>query len=197
MTTNPRRNDDSDSSDDSNTDEEENSTAERWPLTPLISAADIPRALRRTIRIPEQRLYPLLDHGRRRVENGANGTRENHELGILGEFAVASHLGIPDAVDTNLYERGDGGIDLRWNGHTLDVKTVGRHRSAPALTVDQYQSLEADYYILVSRIGETAFEIIGYAPQRFVRYAKFREHEGRRYHYVPQEDLFPMPQLLR
>lgn len=197
MTTNPRRNhDEADSTDDTESKDESEPRAERWPRTPLFSATDIPPGLRPIIQIPEERYYPLLDHGRQRAENGAYGTAINHQKGILGEFSVASHAGVPQAVDTNLYERGDGGFDIRLNGATVDIKSVGRHRSEPALTVDQYQPLEADYYVLANRIGETAFEIVGYAPRHFVANAPLRESDGERFHYVPQEHLFPVPQVL-
>lgn len=175
----------------------QNRSPNRWPLTPLISAARIPISMRPTIPLEENTFYPLKDHGSRRAQNGARGSPENHQKGILGEGALASYLGIGGEVDTALYERGDGGVDLSFYGSTINVKTVGRHRSTPALTVDTYQELRADYYALVHRVGKTNFRLVGYAPRKFVANAPIWEHDGTRYHFVDQKSLFPFPSFLK
>jgi hypothetical protein len=172
-------------------------TRNRWPLTPYVSAADIPKSLLPTVEITEERLYVLKDHGRRRVGNGAHGSERNHILGILGEGALAEYHGIATSVDTNLYADGDGGVDFRWGRTTVDLKTVGRGRRNPDLTVDAYSSLNADYYALAKRLGESAFRLVGYAPRQFVANARVAESDGRRYHVVPREDLFPFPRTLQ
>lgn len=176
--------------------EQSRRTTYQWPLTPLISAADIPVPLKPTIQLPENKYYPLKDHGSRRARNGARGNVENHQKGVLGEGALATYLGKEDDVDTTLYERGDGGVDLSFGGTTVDVKTVGRHRPKPALTVDTYQELRADYYVLAHRIGKTNFRLVGYAPRKFVANAPIWEHDGSRYHFVDQQSLFPFPSSL-
>lgn len=170
---------------------------DKWPLTPLVSTADLPTRLLPTVEIPEERLYPLKDHGRRRVRNGARGSERNHILGVLGEGATAQYRGFATDVDTNLYADGDGGVDCRWNGHTVDVKTVGRGRRDPALTVDAYSELNADYYVLARRVGESTFRLEGYCPRQFVANARTAKSDGRQYHVVPREDLFTLPLMLQ
>ncbi|MYL15730.1 hypothetical protein GLW36_03590 [Halorubrum terrestre] len=159
--------------------------------TPLISAADIPIADRPTVHIPEKRVYPLSEHARRIAETWS-GTPTDHLTGLLGEDGVAKRLGIAEQLDVEVYtDGGDGGTDLRYRGTTIDVKTVGRHRSDPDLTVDAYSPLNADYYALASRIGETDIRLIGYAPRDFVANASTFRYEDRPYHCVEQEYLFP------
>lgn len=162
-------------------------------LRPLVSASDVQRRELPTVQIPNERLSVIKEHGRERARSGANGTENNHVTGILGESAAAQFLGVKDRIDTSIYEYGDGGVDFTWKGQTIDVKTVGRHRSDPVLTVDTYQSLNADYYVLVDRIGPNECRLIGYAPRQFVANAPQLEYNGETYHYVPQTDLFPFP----
>lgn len=114
-------------------------------------------------------------------------------MGILGEAAVAQFLDREEEVDTSLYDRGDGGVDLSFRGVGIDVKTVGRHRSNPGLTVDAYAPLDANYYVLADRIGPSECRIVGYAPREFVANAKSIRHGDSYFHLVPQEDLFPFP----
>lgn len=108
---------------------------------------------------------------------------------MLGEDALAYLLGIADRVNTEVYADGD---HLRYRGDTIDVKTVGRHRTDPDLTVDAYDQLRADYYVLTSRVGQTDVRLLGYAPREFVANAPMRTHEGRPYHLVEQAYLFPL-----
>ncbi|WP_276249302.1 hypothetical protein [Haloarcula rara] len=88
----------------------------------------------------------------------------------------------------------DGGDDLRYRGATIDVKTVGCHRTDPDLTVDAYDRLRADYYVLATRVGPSDVRLLGYAPRQFVRTHR-RGHEGRPYHLVEQAYLFPVMRL--
>jgi hypothetical protein len=146
--------------------------------------------------VPQERLYALTEHANRLTEHWA-GDVQDHLTGLLGEFSLAKPLGIEDAVDTKIYaDGGDGGVDLRYRGATIDVKTVGRHRDDPALTVDAYQPLTADYYVLASRVSKTDVRIIGYAPRQFVANAPVRWHDGQPYHMVEQYYLFPIPRSI-
>lgn len=161
--------------------------------TPLISAAEPQRSTFHVQRISEHRFYPLMGKAEQIAINRGDSV-ENWRKGLLGEDALAHYLGIEDQLDTEIYECGDGGIDLEFRGATIDVKTVGRHRCDPALTVDAYQELIADYYVLASRIGRKSCRLIGYAPRQFVANAPIRTHQGNDYHHVDQEYLFPFPQ---
>lgn len=162
------------------------------PLTPLISAKNVPKRYRPLIEIPECRFYPLEEHGTLRADGGA-GDPENHQLGILGEYALARFLGIEKRVDTELYDDGDGGVDLNYAGNPIDVKAAGLGRSDPALTVGAYKPLNAQYYVLANRIGPSQFRLVGYCPRHFVANAPVRDYDGDSVHVVPQEDLFPFP----
>ena len=159
--------------------------------TPLISAADVPIADRPTVHIPEERVYPLAEHARQ-IANTWSGSPADHLTGLLGEDGIAKRLDIAERLDVDVYtDGGDGGVDLHYRDAAIDVKTVGRHRSDPDLTVDAYHSLDADYYALASRIGETDIRLIGYAPRDFVANAPTFRHKDRPYHLVEQDYLFP------
>lgn len=177
-------------------DEDTNPTPQREPApTPLVSAEHLSLTDYPTVHIDEGRRDALIEHARRIAESW-HGTAQNHITGLLGEDAVAHGLGIADAIDVTVYaDGGDAGVDLTYCGATIDVKTVGRHRSNPALTVDAYEPLTADYYVLVSRIGPSDFRLVGYAPRDFVANAPILRHEGHPYHIVGQEYLFPFPPL--
>jgi hypothetical protein len=185
-----------DTNSDSNRTERDASTPDRWPLLPLVSAADLPLSLLPRVQLPEEVYYPLHEHGVRRGES-AYGTVENHGLGILGEGAVAHFFGATNTVDTALYDRGDGGTDLELHGVSIDVKTAGREHSHPRLIVSAYQPLRADYYALVNRVGTTSFVLVGYAPRQFVANAPVRECRGEPCHVVPREHLFPFPSVMQ
>ena len=159
--------------------------------TPLIAAADVPIADRPTILVPEERFYPLAEHASR-IADTWSGTHSDHLTGLLGEDAIAKHLGISDRLNIEVYtDGGDGGFDLQFRGATIDVKTVGQHQSDPNLTVDAYKPLHAEYYALASRVGEMNVRLIGYAPREFVANAPTFSNEGQPYHVVEQEYLFP------
>lgn len=159
--------------------------------TPLISAADVPVPERPTVHIPQERLHPLAEHAGQIAETWS-GTQRSHLKGLVGEAALASHLGIPDRLDVEVYtDGGDGGFDLQFRGAKIDVKTVGQHRFDPYLTVDKYKPLRADYYALMSRVSETDVRLIGYAPRQFVANAQTIACDGQPYHVVEQDYLFP------
>jgi hypothetical protein len=164
--------------------------------TPLFSAADRDIDDHPVVHVPEKRLYPLQERARR-IANSWGGSVENHRTGKIGEDAVAKPLGIRDSIDLSVYpDGGDGGFDLNYNGATIDVKTVGQHRSNPALCLDKYEPLRADYYVLASRISKTDVRLIGYAPRWFVANAEPREHNGDNYLMIGQDYLFPFPRFL-
>jgi len=161
--------------------------------TPLVSAERLSIASYPTIRIPEERLYALEERADR-IADSWSGTADNHRTGLLGEDAVARYLGVKDSLNVEVYaDGGDGGVDLEYRGATIDVKTVGQHRTDPSLTVDAYEPLTADYYVLASRLGGIDFRLIGYVPRWFVANAPVQTHQGEQYHIVDQRYLFPFP----
>jgi hypothetical protein len=72
------------------------------------------------------------------------------------------------------------------------MKTVSCHRTGPDPTVNAYDQLRADYYVLASRVGPSDVGLLGYAPRQYVANAPTRTHEGRPYHLVEQAYLFPL-----
>jgi hypothetical protein len=164
--------------------------------TPLFSVEQLDIGDYPLIHVPEERVYAFGEFARRLSEDW-QGTVRDHLNGKLGEFSVASPLGIDDRIDTEIYaDGGDDGVDLQYRGATIDVKTVGRDRDDPALTVDAYEPLRADYYALASRVSKTDVRLVGYAPREFVANAPVWYHEGEPYHLVEQRYLFPFPRSL-
>lgn len=165
--------------------------------TPLISSSQLLLEDYPTIHVPEGRRYALREHASQ-IADTWRGSTEDHYKGLLGEAAVSQYLKATDGVNVEVYaDGGDGGVDLTYRGATIDVKTVGRHRSDPQLTVGIRESLNADYYALVSRIGPSDFRLIGYAPRYFVANAPILSNQGDRYHIVDQEYLFPFSEPQR
>ena len=164
--------------------------------TPLISAEEFALSDYPIIHVPENRAYALGEVARKIAGQG-NGTTENFLKGLLGEYSYAKTLGKEQKINSEVYtDGGDGGTDLNYRGATIDVKTVGQHRNDPALTVDAYKTLNADYYALASRISKIDLRLIGYAPRQFVANAPKKQHNGEPYHIVDQRYLFPFPSAL-
>lgn len=161
--------------------------------TPLVSADSVEADQLPVVQVPGEQVLAL-ETVAEEIAAESPGTKNNHHLGLLGEVALARYLGIsiPDAVDTEVYtDGGDGGIDLHFNGETIDVKTAGLRRTDPALTVDADGPLNADKYVLASRIGQRDVRLIGNAPQAVVRSARKEEYDGRSYYCVEQGRLVP------
>lgn len=153
--------------------------------TPLLSVADVPSALLPTVTVPTSQYAPVKEHARRRVENGARGTIENHETGNLGEYCSVRYFGDRDKFDNTLRDNGDGGVDFHLGPASIDVKTAGQGRESPALTVDAHGELRADYYALAHRIGETSVRLLGYAHRQFVANTRPREGRNGPYYRIP------------
>lgn len=175
---------------------EEFDTTGNAATTPLISVSDIEEDLRVVVNIPDEKRIPLSEIGTKRAKDSP-GTIQDHIRGILGEFAVAKHLGVPDKVDTEIYDDGDEGYDLQFNNKTIDVKTLGPQWNRPRLIVPVYQGIQADYYVLVQEISSTTYEIIGYAPAAVVADSKVEQIPGARIgtrgYTVEQYKLTPIP----
>jgi hypothetical protein len=168
-------------------------------INPLISAAQLPRNVQPTIEIPEERRIPLSELGTKRAKN-SRGTIENHIRGILGEFAVAKFLGIPDSIDEEIYEFGDPGYDLIFRNRTIDVKTVGPQWDNPRLMIPEHHDISSDFYVLVQEISSQIYRILGYAPATVVANAQLRRIPGdsrrRRARTVQQYKLWPLPRSI-
>jgi hypothetical protein len=179
-----------------NRDRDDVPPAEEPAATPLFSAAELDVEDYPLCHIPEEQFYAITAQARELADH-SNGDVKSWITGLLGENGYARSVGRVDSLSHEVMtDGGDGGTDLSYRGATVDVKTVGRHRADPCLTVDAYEPLRADYYALASRISKTDIRLIGYAPRQFVANAPTRYHEGEPYHFVDQEYLFPFPSQL-
>lgn len=164
--------------------------------TPLFSAAQLDVEDYPLVHIPEEQLYIIVEHANRLAKH-SHGDVESWIKGLLGEIAYTRPIGLTKELDFEVIaDGGDGGTDFSYHGATVDVKTVGQHRTDPHLTVDAYEPLTADFYALASRIGKTDVRLIGYAPRQFVANAPVWYDDGEPYHTVTQEYLFPFPPAL-
>lgn len=164
--------------------------------TPLISALTVPDTSLPTVTIPDCRYHPLCEQGARRAFDTPQSI-ERHELGILGEFAAAKFLGVPERLDTDIYEYGDPGYDFRVGGETVDVKTAHPRWEQPSLIVDAHKELTADVYLLVHQVAQKCYRIIGYAPAAVVTRAPVRNLTRLavdRVRMVDQDRLTPITQ---
>lgn len=139
----------------------------------LIPASVLPERAFPLVNIPDHRYNSLVLHGTKRAKN-APGTIEHHILGILGEFAAAKFFGVPEKVDTEIYEHGDPGYDFEVGGWRVDVKTARPEQQRPSLIVGTAQELKADFYLLAHELAATRYQIIGYTPRAVVEHAPVR-----------------------
>jgi hypothetical protein len=164
-------------------------------LQPLMPVTALDRHDPPIVTIEPEKLDALTLCAYERAKNSP-GSIENHELGIHGEYAFAKYRGIPEAVDTEIYEYGDDGYDLEIDGQTVDVKTVNQHANNPELWVNVDCQLNADHYVLVHKLNASKFQIIGYAPRELVRNARVRKIRCDGYcdrvRAVPRDMLFPI-----
>jgi hypothetical protein len=173
-------------------------------IEPLVPVSEIDTAELPVVRLEPGRVEALAELGARRAKD-ARGTISNHERGALGEYAVAKHLGVTGEFDTEIYEGGDPGFDLRYRGRLVDVKTVGPSVNNPRLHVSTHGSLTADYYILVQQLNRREYRVFGCAPRPVVRrssrfrFSRSRElwHDkhGDEVYAVEQDRLRPIARL--
>lgn len=81
----------------------------------------------------------------------ANGTKEQQLTGIIGQSVIMQLFGLP-LVDGN--SGFDGGVDITYNGITIDVKTMGRTTDVRDYYVHNFVGLQMylnpDAYIFCS-----------------------------------------------
>jgi hypothetical protein len=178
------------------TDDSDISPAAEPAPTPLLSVADVPMIAHPVVRLDDDRRWVVKSHAEQIAET-APGSADNHILGKLGEDAVAHYFNVEGQLDVDVYpDGGDGGSDLPINGADVDVKTkfIG-NSDCRKLKVAVKESLRADYYLLVNRIGPFDFRIIGYAPHWIVANAPIVGSSGDRYHLVDEEYLIPIVRI--
>jgi len=94
------------------------------------------------------------------VRNGL----EPRAMGRCGEAALAQHLGIDYRAEANGFDP-DRGVDLRYGGSTIEVKTTSRQQQS--LLVPHYQwPLRADIAVLVWPVDPLRlWAIVGWATR--------------------------------
>lgn len=173
-------------------------------LVPLVPVSELEKSNLPVITISPSRRNALSILGARRAKSG-NGSIKHHEQGILGEFAVAKYLGIPRQIDDEIYENGDPGYDLVFQGKRIDVKTVGPQVNNPFLPVPTHTELQADYYVLAHQLNQSNYRIFGYAHRQQVRKShtitfshdqlRSKDQFGEEVYVVEQDVLRPIARI--
>ena len=85
-----------------------------------------------------------------------------HFHGMLGEYAYAKHYNV--AVDTEVTYLGDGGIDLKVLGQTVDVKTV--NYDPAILKLNSIRDFNSDMMALALRNTDNEIYLCGFTDLR-------------------------------
>lgn len=100
-------------------------------------------------------------------------TRSDFEvnlIGMLGEVAVCTALGVPFEMTVKRF--GDGGSDLNVNGYSLQVKTRSKHYAKCYLIVKDLEKTDADVFVSCALDGPATVEILGaISRDKFLREA--------------------------
>lgn len=166
------------------------------PLRASPSVADVPPTMLPTIDLGEGPLYAAQGNAERFVTDGGCDSRKGTVIGQLGENVFKQYVPKNLEMDTEVRPSGDIGWDFKYGGLRWDIKTVGRHRTEPSLTVDACSRLRADRYALVNRIGKTVFRLVGYTNHARVKEQGIRLSEHGAYRLVERDQLIPFPQYL-
>jgi hypothetical protein len=129
---------------------------------------------------------------------GGNDSPTSHQIGILGEIAVADLYN--DKIDTQTYKFGDGGVDLDiWK--TENVKSTATQKMQyPQLLVNADSGLTADLYFQahITNWGPSGarVRILGYAPRELVASKTPQRHPGTTENYVVEPSELSLPPLV-
>lgn len=183
---------------------------EKSPGTKTLSPADVPIDALPVVELSTEQIEKALNLAKRRnnsyqaIDGGVVfGDRDSltcHQIGLLGELAVADLYGI--SLDTNEYRSGDNGKDHSLFGTGIDVKaTATRKVRLPELLVQSDKPLRAELYIRAHVIdwgsSGARVRLIGCASREVVQEQTPRCHPGSTKNYVvtPEEmDLLPLLQ---
>lgn len=131
---------------------------------PLDSAADVKEVDYLRAILDGSIAWTVKEQGRRRAPNTESVWR--HQMGLAGEIAVGSMLGVRANWETYDDYVGDDGYDLDYRGHAVEVKSVSRQGKLE-LRVPRDQLQRADYFVL-TRVTHPLHmvEIIGWIRAR-------------------------------
>ncbi len=160
----------------------------RGPTPGDVPLSDLP-----VIELSEQRLTEARKIARQRSESyadidggrlhGDQTSQDAHLTGVIGELAVAELYG--GSIDREIYEGGDDGYDLLFDGTSIDVKTTQTTAlTRPDLIVPTDPAPTADYYYLVHWLEQDSARIVGYASQECVLDRESRCFPGATQNYV-------------
>lgn len=170
------------------------------------STADIPVRMLPTVELSVEQLQEVSVLAEKRNESyhqidggelfGKNNSLTNHQIGLIGELAVAKAY--QTELDEEIYKYGDDGKDLTLWGKSIDIKTTSTWMKRPQLLVRTDEELSADLYFLVHLFnwGDSGARVRlqGYATRDRVKNREPREHPGHRMNYVvPAGELTPPP----
>lgn len=175
-----------------------------------MSPASVPLSALPTVELSNEQLQRVNELAQQRSESykqigggvlfGSQDSLTSHEVGLLGELAVAQLYGL--SIDSGVYQRGDDGTDLMLRGMSIDVKTTATDAmKKPELLIRADKSLDADLYVRAHVIeydsSGARVRILGAASKSLVKDRKPKRHPGTTLNYVimPRElSLLPMLQ---
>lgn len=171
-----------------------------------ISPADVPVGMMPTVELSKEQVHQATQLAKDRNQSytaidggqlfGPNTSLTSHQVGILGELAVA--VAYPAEIDKEQYEFGDDGADLSIWGNRVDVKsTATTAMTRPELLVRADRDVTADLYMLTHLVewgpNGAVVRLLGYTTRENVLQRTPRQHPGQMENYVvtPQELSLP------
>lgn len=141
--------------------------------------------------------YQSIDGG---LKFGEAGSLTNHQKGVLGELAVANRYNVK--IDSEIYDFGDDGTDLKLGQKTVDVKATATDKMRlPQLLVRSDKELSADLYFRVHILDQTSsgarVRLIGYASKARVEDRDPQRHPGSTKNYVVEPSELTLPPCVR
>jgi hypothetical protein len=151
--------------------------------------------IQQALRLAEKRNGSAIDEG---VVFGNRDALTSHQIGLLGELAVAKLYGI--SLDTGTYRWGDNGRDHSLFGTDIDVKATATQKvRRPELLVCANKPLRAELYVRAHVVewnsSSARVRLIGCASDDKVEEQTPRCHPGTTKNYVvsPEEmDFLPL-----
>lgn len=116
-------------------------------------------------------------------------------LGVAGEIAVRRYLGLPE----NVHNGFDHGVDLTFNGKSIDVKTtvLTPRLSYRYLQYPVWKKIKSEIIILTAVNPQSrAATIVGYATREEILRAPVNRTRLEACHEIPVRDLHPIWELI-
>lgn len=120
-----------------------------------------------------------------------------HKIGLAGEFEFALRFG--GEVDMTLRPFGDGGVDFRMNGYTIDVKTA--EKPWYLLYLEEKLPVAADIYVLAGcNLAERESWLIGWEWGETLEKGEMKEfipgYRNRAIHHSKLRSLDSLREIL-